>query len=58
MHTSFDDSMADIIERFREKDVEDQQQDAEKRGKADEERGSRNAKILNGDFCPEQKEEG
>ena len=37
MHTSFDDSMADIIERFREKDAEDQQQDAEKRGKADEE---------------------
>ena len=29
--------MADIIERFREKDAEDQQQDAEKRGKADEE---------------------
>ena len=37
VHTSFDDSMADIIERFREKDAEDQQQDAEKRGKADEE---------------------
>ena len=34
---SFDDSMTDIIERFREKDAEDQQQDAEKRGKADEE---------------------
>ena len=29
--------MADIIERFGEKDAEDQQQDAEKRGKADEE---------------------
>ena len=25
VHTSFDDSMADIIERFREKDAEDQQ---------------------------------
>ena len=37
VHTSFDDSMADIIERFREKDAEDQQQDVEKRGKADEE---------------------
>ena len=29
--------MADITERFRDKDAEDQQQDAEKRGKADEE---------------------
>ena len=37
VHTSFDDSMADIIERFREKDAEDQQQDVEKKGKADEE---------------------
>ena len=37
VHTPFDDSMADIIERFREKDAEDQQQDVEKRGKADEE---------------------
>ena len=36
MHASFDDSMANITERFREKDAEDQQQDAEKRGKADE----------------------
>ena len=27
VHTSFDDFMADIIERFREKDAEDQQQD-------------------------------
>ena len=37
VHTPFDDSMADIIERFREKEAEDQQQDVEKRGKADEE---------------------
>ena len=37
VHTPFDDSKADIIERFREKDAEDQQQDVEKRGKADEE---------------------
>ena len=37
VHASFDDSMADIIERFREKDADGQQQDAEKRGKADEE---------------------
>ena len=33
----FDDSMAAIIQHFRETDAEDQQQDAEKRGKADEE---------------------
>ena len=37
LHTSFDDSMAAIIQHFRETDAEDQQQDAEKRGKADEE---------------------
>lgn len=37
VHTPFDDSMADMIERFRERDCEDQQQDAEKRGKVDEE---------------------
>ena len=30
--TSFDDSIADKIERFREKDAEDQQQDMQKRG--------------------------
>ena len=37
LHTSFDESMAAIIQHFRETDAEDQQQDAEKRGKADEE---------------------
>ena len=37
MYASFDDSMANITERFREKDAEDQEQDAEKRGKADKE---------------------
>ena len=51
--------MADIIERIREKDAEDQQQDA-KEGKSwwTDCKGSRNAKIFNGDFYPEQKEEG
>ena len=37
VHASFDDSMANITECFREKGAKDQQQDAEKRGKADEE---------------------
>lgn len=37
VHTPFDDSMADIIERFRERDCEDRQQDAEKMEKVDEE---------------------
>ena len=33
VYTSYHDSIADIIERFREKDAEDQQQDMQKRGK-------------------------
>lgn len=36
-HTPFDDSMTDIIERFKERDAEDQQLDSEKREKAEEE---------------------
>ena len=34
VHMPFDDSMANIIERFRERDCEDYQQDAEKEGKS------------------------
>lgn len=36
-HTPFDNSMTDIIERFKERDAEGQQLDSEKREKAEEE---------------------